>query len=191
MSCWRDGEHIRAGGRDLRVVARPGHSTTDALFVDDRERSRSSATTCSPRSPPTPRSTPRWSPRVAPPRARRVPGEPAADGGDAARPPAHRARRRHHRLTSRSSRAAWPTTSAAANGSSSALGAGDTTAYGIAADLWPEKNRPRATPAGRLGGARTPRPAAGRRTRPRAGHRRRQHVRRRVLRARRHPTHAH
>jgi glyoxylase-like metal-dependent hydrolase (beta-lactamase superfamily II) len=33
-----DGELIRAGGRDLRVVARPGHSTTDALFVDDGER---------------------------------------------------------------------------------------------------------------------------------------------------------
>src|SRR3954469_22716562 len=33
-----DGEQIRAGGRDLRVVARPGHSTTDALLVDDRER---------------------------------------------------------------------------------------------------------------------------------------------------------
>src|SRR3712207_4967738 len=30
-----DGEHVRAGGRDLRVVARPGHSTTDTLFVDD------------------------------------------------------------------------------------------------------------------------------------------------------------
>jgi glyoxylase-like metal-dependent hydrolase (beta-lactamase superfamily II) len=33
-----DGDRIRAGGRDLRVVARPGHSTTDALFVDDRSR---------------------------------------------------------------------------------------------------------------------------------------------------------
>jgi len=33
-----DGEHIRAGGRDLRVVARPGHSTTDALLIDERER---------------------------------------------------------------------------------------------------------------------------------------------------------
>ena len=33
-----DGGVIRAGGRDLRVVARPGHSTTDALFVDERER---------------------------------------------------------------------------------------------------------------------------------------------------------
>jgi glyoxylase-like metal-dependent hydrolase (beta-lactamase superfamily II) len=30
-----DGETIRAGGRDLRVVFRPGHSTTDTLFVDD------------------------------------------------------------------------------------------------------------------------------------------------------------
>jgi glyoxylase-like metal-dependent hydrolase (beta-lactamase superfamily II) len=33
-----DGELIRAGGRDLRVIARPGHSTTDALLVDERER---------------------------------------------------------------------------------------------------------------------------------------------------------
>ena len=33
-----DGATIRAGGRDLRVVARPGHSTTDALLVDERER---------------------------------------------------------------------------------------------------------------------------------------------------------
>src|SRR4051794_6803719 len=32
-----DGATIRAGGRDLRVVARPGHSTTDALLVDERE----------------------------------------------------------------------------------------------------------------------------------------------------------
>jgi glyoxylase-like metal-dependent hydrolase (beta-lactamase superfamily II) len=33
-----DGDHIRAGGRDLRVVARPGHSGTDTLFVDPTER---------------------------------------------------------------------------------------------------------------------------------------------------------
>ena len=33
-----DGATVRAGGRDLRVVARPGHSTTDALLVDDHER---------------------------------------------------------------------------------------------------------------------------------------------------------
>jgi glyoxylase-like metal-dependent hydrolase (beta-lactamase superfamily II) len=32
-----DGDRIRAGGRNLRVVARPGHSTTDTLFVDDRD----------------------------------------------------------------------------------------------------------------------------------------------------------
>src|SRR5215207_2553503 len=29
-----DGDRVRAGGRSLRVVARPGHSTTDTLFVD-------------------------------------------------------------------------------------------------------------------------------------------------------------
>jgi glyoxylase-like metal-dependent hydrolase (beta-lactamase superfamily II) len=34
----RDGDRIHAGGRDLRVVARPGHSSTDTLFVDDHER---------------------------------------------------------------------------------------------------------------------------------------------------------
>src|SRR5215208_4715984 len=32
-----DGDRVRAGGRSLRVIARPGHSTTDTLFVDDRE----------------------------------------------------------------------------------------------------------------------------------------------------------
>jgi glyoxylase-like metal-dependent hydrolase (beta-lactamase superfamily II) len=32
-----DGDRIRAGGRDLRVLARPGHSTTDTLFVDERD----------------------------------------------------------------------------------------------------------------------------------------------------------
>jgi glyoxylase-like metal-dependent hydrolase (beta-lactamase superfamily II) len=30
-----EGDVMRAGDRDLRVVARPGHSTTDTLFVDD------------------------------------------------------------------------------------------------------------------------------------------------------------
>src|SRR3954451_2086367 len=32
-----DGDRVRAGGRTLRVVDRPGHSTTDTLFVDERE----------------------------------------------------------------------------------------------------------------------------------------------------------
>jgi glyoxylase-like metal-dependent hydrolase (beta-lactamase superfamily II) len=31
----RHGDRIHAGGRELRVLARPGHSTTDTLFVDD------------------------------------------------------------------------------------------------------------------------------------------------------------
>ncbi|HTT31693.1 MAG TPA: MBL fold metallo-hydrolase [Solirubrobacteraceae bacterium] len=30
-----DGDVIRAGGRELRILARPGHSTTDALLVDE------------------------------------------------------------------------------------------------------------------------------------------------------------
>jgi glyoxylase-like metal-dependent hydrolase (beta-lactamase superfamily II) len=33
----QDDDRVRAGGRSLRVVARPGHSTTDTLFVDDRD----------------------------------------------------------------------------------------------------------------------------------------------------------
>jgi glyoxylase-like metal-dependent hydrolase (beta-lactamase superfamily II) len=32
-----DGDVLRAGGRDLRVLARPGHSTTDTLLVDEQE----------------------------------------------------------------------------------------------------------------------------------------------------------
>jgi glyoxylase-like metal-dependent hydrolase (beta-lactamase superfamily II) len=34
----RDGETIRAGGRELRLLHRPGHSTTDTLLVDDAGR---------------------------------------------------------------------------------------------------------------------------------------------------------
>ena len=30
-----DGDVVTAGGRDLRILARPGHSTTDALLVDE------------------------------------------------------------------------------------------------------------------------------------------------------------
>jgi glyoxylase-like metal-dependent hydrolase (beta-lactamase superfamily II) len=33
----RHGDRIRAGGRELRVLARPGHSTTDTLFVDEAD----------------------------------------------------------------------------------------------------------------------------------------------------------
>jgi glyoxylase-like metal-dependent hydrolase (beta-lactamase superfamily II) len=31
-----DGDLIRAGGRDLRILGRPGHSTTDTLIVDEQ-----------------------------------------------------------------------------------------------------------------------------------------------------------
>jgi glyoxylase-like metal-dependent hydrolase (beta-lactamase superfamily II) len=34
----RDGDRINAGGRDLHVVARPGHSLNDTLFVDVNDR---------------------------------------------------------------------------------------------------------------------------------------------------------
>ena len=33
-----DGDRIQAGGRELRVVARPGHSDSDTLFIDAKER---------------------------------------------------------------------------------------------------------------------------------------------------------
>ena len=33
-----DGDLVQAGGRSLRVVARPGHSSTDTLFVDEQTR---------------------------------------------------------------------------------------------------------------------------------------------------------
>jgi glyoxylase-like metal-dependent hydrolase (beta-lactamase superfamily II) len=32
-----DGDRVQAGGRSFRVIARPGHSTTDTLFVDDAD----------------------------------------------------------------------------------------------------------------------------------------------------------
>jgi glyoxylase-like metal-dependent hydrolase (beta-lactamase superfamily II) len=32
-----DGDRVQAGGRTLRVVARPGHSTSDTLFVDEHD----------------------------------------------------------------------------------------------------------------------------------------------------------
>ena len=34
----QDGDRIRAGGRELRVVARPGHSATDTLLIDPAAR---------------------------------------------------------------------------------------------------------------------------------------------------------
>ena len=114
-----DGEHIRAGGRDLRVVARPGHSTTDALLVDERERIAfvgdhllakiSSNTEIYPALEPD---------GHAPARARRVPGEPAADGRDATRGACTPDTAPTSPITPGSSRSGSPTTSAAATGSS-------------------------------------------------------------------------
>ena len=81
-----DGDAIRAGGRDLRVVARPGHSTTDTLFVDERRRPGLRRRPPARRRLLQHRGLPgRRAGRDAPARARRVPREPAPDGRDAAR----------------------------------------------------------------------------------------------------------
>ena len=138
-SCWRDGETSARAAATCASSPGPGHSTTDALFVDDRERVAfvgdhllakiSSNTEIYPALEPD---------RLTPPRARRVPGEPAADGSDAAR----RLHTGHgdditdhvalvaRRLADHDRRCERIV---------AALGAGETTAYGIAADLWPEK----------------------------------------------------
>ena len=93
-----DGASVRAGGRDLRVVARPGHSTTDALFVDERDAIAfvgdhllagiSSNTEVYPVA---------RARRYAAAGARGVPREPAPHRRDAARSAADRARRRGDR----------------------------------------------------------------------------------------------
>ena len=87
---------ITAGGRDLRILARPGPQH-DRRAARRRRRAppRSSAITCSPASRRTPRSC-RWpNPTGSRPQARDpVPGKPQADRVDAARPAAHRSRRR-------------------------------------------------------------------------------------------------
>ena len=184
-----DGETIRAGGRDLRVVAAPRaqhhRRAAGRRARADRVRRRPPARQdlLQHRDLPGARAD-----RLAPPRARRVPREPAADGGDAARPPAHRARRRHHRPRRARRAGGSPSTSAAATGSS-------------------PRSRPAAPPR-----TRSP-PTCGPSRRSleqpllvvwevlghldllldagrvqRAGDRRRQHLRRRVLRARRHTT---
>ena len=114
-----DGATIRAGGRDLRVVARPGHSTTDALLVDERERIAfvgdhllggiSSNTEV----------YPALEPDGTRPRARvEYLAEPARNGRHATRPAADRARRRGHRARRPRPRSGSATTTVAAIASS-------------------------------------------------------------------------
>jgi len=134
-----DGEHIRAGGRDLRVVARPGHSTTDALFVDDRERVAfvgdhllakiSSNTEIYPALEPTgsrPRARVEYLESLRQTAAMPLSRLHTGHGDDITDHVALVAQRLadHDRRCERIV---------------GALGAGETTAYGIAADLWPEK----------------------------------------------------
>ena len=192
QSCSRTASTIRAGGRDLRVVARPGHSTTDALLVDEREQIAfvgdhllakiSSNTEIYPALEPTgsrPRARVEYLESLRQTAAmplRRLHTGHGDDITDHAGLVAQRLGRPRAPLRADRRRA---------------RGRRRPRAYGIAAELWPRADDPRTAPAGRLGGARAPRSAAGRRTRPRAGDRRRQHVRRRILRARRHPNHAH
>ncbi len=134
-----DGEQIRAGGRDLRIVARPGHSTTDALLVDERERTAfvgdhllakiSSNTEVYPALEPTgtrPRARVEYLEnlqRTAAMRLSRLYTGHGADITDHARLVTQRLadhERRCGRIVA-------------------ALETGASTAYGIAADLWPEK----------------------------------------------------
>ena len=97
-----DGDVVRAGGRDLRVVARPGPQH-DRRAVRRRARAHRLR-----RRSPAGRDlvqhrgrTRRLEPdRIAPAGAGRVPREPAPDGRDAARPAADRARRRRSPTTS-------------------------------------------------------------------------------------------
>ena len=80
-----DGDLVRAGGRDLRVLARPGHSTTDTLLVDEHSTTAfvgdhllagiSSNTEVVPAAEPD---------GIAAPGADRVSEQPEANRGDAA-----------------------------------------------------------------------------------------------------------
>ena len=177
---------IRAGGRDLRVVARPGHSTTDTLFVDDRDALAfvgdhllagiSSNTEIYPAA---------RARRDAPARTRGVPREPAPDRGDAARPAADRPRRPGDRP-----RRPRPTALADQHERrcdrivEGARAAAPRRAYEIARQLWSDESWPssRCSSSGRCSGTST---CCSTRARQRAGHRRRLAPRPRLLRARR------
>ena len=114
-----DGDRVHAGGRSLRVVARPGHSTTDTLFVDDRDGlafagdhllaaiSSNTEIYAAERSPD------------GQARSRRaLPGEPRAHGADAAATAADRPRPARDRARGAGARPACATTPVAASASS-------------------------------------------------------------------------
>jgi glyoxylase-like metal-dependent hydrolase (beta-lactamase superfamily II) len=134
-----DGEHIRAGGRDLRVVARPGHSTTDALLVDDRERIAFVGDHLLAKISSNTEIYPALEPTGSRPRAR---VEYLESLRRTAAMPLQRLHTGHgpditdhvelvaQRLTDHARRC---------DRIVAALDAGATTAFGIAADLWPEK----------------------------------------------------
>src|SRR4051794_9990915 len=134
-----DGEQIRAGGRDLRVVARPGHSTTDALLVDDRERVAFVGDHLLAKISSNTEIYPALEPTGSRPRAR---VEYLESLRQTAAMPLERLHTGHgaditdhvalvvQRLADHERRCGRIVV---------ALEAGETTAYGIAADLWPEK----------------------------------------------------
>ena len=127
----------RAGGRDLRILARPGHSTTDTLLVDEasgtafvgdhllaghlvehRDRAGGRAH------------------RIAAAGADRVPGQPQADRVDAARPAADRSRGPGHRSHAGSCSAASASTSGGASASSACSSRVRRRPTAIAGHLW-------------------------------------------------------
>ena len=156
-----DGDTIAAGGRTLRVVARPGHSTTDTLFVDGRDGARvhrrppALADLLQHRDLPAPA-------RPTGARARAcATSTTSATARDAAAPllTGHGAAvTGHQRLVARAS----TSTGAAASASSAILGAARAAPTRSPASCGP-RDGGRAAAAGRLGGARPPRAAARRR----------------------------
>jgi glyoxylase-like metal-dependent hydrolase (beta-lactamase superfamily II) len=131
-----DGDRIRAGGRELEVVARPGHSVTDTLFVDRRARLAfagdhllagvSSNTELSPADGEHPRSRLRYLRNLG--RTAAMPVDRLLTGhGRPVTSAAALVRVRvaeHHRRAARIARV---------------LRGGPETAYGIAGHLWPER----------------------------------------------------
>ena len=151
---------IRAGGRDLRVVARPGHSTTDTLFVDGAARLAFVGDHLLAEDLVQHRDRTGGRPdRIATAGANRVPR--ATSGGP------RRCRSTGcfpvmgsgHRAPELVRRELSAAPAAVRSGSSASSSEGPANAYAIAGHLWSDATVARAATAGRLGGARAPRPA--------------------------------